>query len=68
MALLEPVAVPPEVTATQFGQLAVVKFVPFQHLLLVESLIEMLTALMPEPPVPESVVVPVKLAGKPAPL
>ena len=65
MAFAEPTAVPPEVTAIQLGQLAVVKLVPFQHLLEVESLIEMLTALIPWLPVPESVVVPVRLGGKP---
>ena len=63
--MLEPVAVPPEVTATQFGQLAVVKLLPFQHLPETESWIETLTALIPCEPVPLSETVPVTAPGQP---
>ena len=67
-ASLPSVDVPPDVTAIQFGHAATVKFVPFQHLPDVESLIDTFTALMPWLPVVESFVVPVRFAGKPAAL
>ena len=66
--MAEPLALPPLVTATQFGQLAVVKLLAFQHLLEAESEIEMLTEEMPLLPVPESLTVPVTAPGQPAAL
>ena len=59
---------PPEVTATQFGQEAV-KALPFQHAEAPPSFwIETFTAPMPWPPVAESVAVPWTALGHPAAL
>jgi hypothetical protein len=63
LAFAEPVAVPPEVTATKFGQLAL-KALPFQHKPL-SFWIETSTALMPWLPVPLSETVPVTEPGQP---